>query len=170
MSLFEVSQEERARMNTPLQPLLPHPEGDYDGKITMTKVKNHEKKGEYVLCMVETRAGKAFASLFFNDKTVAFTGDTGAKTFADIAKSELKKIIMSAYKKDAVLPTKISSSAEVAAELKDLPVRVKVTNKPGPNDKVYVNVRFGKVNEIDRIDSKVVVADAVAQTAEELGF
>jgi hypothetical protein len=174
MSLFEISQEERAKANEPqkpMEPLAPHPEGDYDGVISLAKVKHNERKGEYVLLMVETRAGKAFADLSFNNKTVAFTGDTGPKTFADLAKAELKKIIMSAYKKTAVLPTKLSTMSEVATELKGLPVRIKVTHKPGKDGKTYVNVRFGKVNEIDRIESKTAAdSNEPALTAETLGF
>lgn len=164
----------RTPMKSKFEPTPTHPEGEFDGTIKMTKIKTHERKGEYVMLVVETRAGTAFSSLFFNDPTQAFMDSDGTTpvTFADLAKRELKRIIMSAYKKTATIPTKIDSLAAVAAELKGLPVRVKVIHKTY-NDKVYANVRFGKVNEIDRIDCKpgteqVALEDVEAE--QELGF
>jgi hypothetical protein len=155
MSLFTFTDadKKKAQGGTKFEPTAPHPEGEYDGKIKTTKVKAHPTKGEYVLLVVETRAGTAFSSMYFNDKTVAFKNEDGAVTFSDLAKKELKKIILSAYKKGAKLPTKIESLVDVAHELMGLPVRVKVTHKQY-NGKTYTNVRYGLVNEIDRIAEK----------------
>ena len=182
MSLFEVTENDRAAANrqpgAKFEPTPTHPQGEFEGKIKSTKVKSHATKGEYVLLVVETRAGTAFSSLYFNDATVAFTSpEDGPTTFAQLAKKELKRIMMSAYKADAALPT-IKTIMDVATELQGLPVKIKVTHKPY-NGKTYANVRFTKINDIDKISAKPKGADlkAAARLAnesvdrdDELGF